>query len=60
VTTPPSSISCSVLRAERQILTQEQAQIDKAEKSHAGRAAADKAFASRQHAIEQAMHQLCD
>ncbi|HEY3701282.1 MAG TPA: serine/threonine-protein kinase, partial [Acidimicrobiales bacterium] len=44
VTTPPSSISCSVLRAERQILTQEQARIDKAEKSHAGRAAADKAF----------------
>jgi hypothetical protein len=42
------------------MLTQEQAQIDKAEKSHTGRAAADKAFASRQHAIEQAMHQLCD
>ncbi len=59
VTPPPSSISCSVLRAQRQTLAQEQAQIDKAEKSRDGRQAADKAFASRQRAIEQAMHQLC-
>jgi serine/threonine protein kinase len=58
-TTPTSSIGCSVLRAEHQALAQQQAQFDKAEKSRAGRAAADRAFASRQHAIEQAMRQLC-
>jgi serine/threonine protein kinase len=58
-TTPPSSISCSVLSAERQALTQEQAQIDRAEKSHAGREAADRAFVARQRAIEQLMHQYC-
>jgi serine/threonine protein kinase len=58
-TTPASSIGCSVLRAEHQALTQEQAQFDKAEKSRAGRQAADKAFAARQRAIEQAMRQFC-
>ncbi|HEX4540964.1 MAG TPA: serine/threonine-protein kinase [Acidimicrobiales bacterium] len=58
-TTPPTSISCSVLRAEHQTLAQQQAQVDQAERSRAGREAADKAFAARQHAIEQAMRQLC-
>jgi phage-related minor tail protein len=59
VTTPTSSIGCSVLRAEHQALAQQQAQFDKAEKSRAGREAADRAFAARQQAIEQAMRQLC-
>jgi phage-related minor tail protein len=48
-----------VLRAEHQTLAQQQAQVDQAERSRAGREAADKAFAARQHAIEQAMRQLC-
>jgi serine/threonine-protein kinase len=58
-TTPTSSIGCSVLTAERQALAQQQAQFDKAEESHAAREAADRAFAARQRAIEQAMHQYC-
>jgi serine/threonine protein kinase len=58
--TPTTSLSCSVLRAGHQALAQEQVQIDKAERSHAGRAAADRALAARQRAIEQAMRQFCD
>jgi serine/threonine-protein kinase len=60
VTTPvPSAISCQVLRAERQALQRRLAQIDKTEKSSAGREAANQAIGSQQHAIEQMMHQFC-
>jgi serine/threonine-protein kinase len=59
-TTPTTSISCSALTAERRALAQEQAKFDKTVESHAARQAADRAFATRERAIEQAMHQYCD
>jgi serine/threonine-protein kinase len=59
-TTPTTSISCSALTAERRTLAQEQAKFDKTVESHAARQAADRAFATRERAIEQAMHQYCD
>ncbi len=60
IATPTTaSIGCSVLSAQRRALAQEQTQIDRSATSPAAREAADRAIASRQRAIAQAMHQYC-